>query len=105
MYCVVEYPAKPENIHIKNILKKRYDKIGYSDHTKSNTGSIMAYTYGARYFEKHFSLRSYCLDAAVSLLPGEFTEYIKVLKEAENMIQDGRFIPDKVIVDKISLGT
>ena len=63
MHCVLSYPTAFEDANllmIKNLknLYPEYD-IGYSDHTKPNSGMLVlttAYLYGANILEKHFTL-------------------------------------------------
>lgn len=63
MHCVLDYPTKYENAnlnmlkHLKNVFPSYL--LGYSDHTKPDSSMLvltMAYEYGARVIEKHFTL-------------------------------------------------
>jgi N-acetylneuraminate synthase len=63
LHCVLNYPTEIGNAQIERVaaLKKRFPthKIGYSDHTKpvdSLVAILGAYCFGARFFEKHFTL-------------------------------------------------
>lgn len=63
LHCVLEYPTPYEHANLNKIisLKERYPEcvIGYSDHTKPDTGYEViktAYNLGAQVIEKHFTL-------------------------------------------------
>ncbi len=81
--CSSYYPCIPENIGFNIIeeMKNKYERItiGYSDHTLDNYSSIVAYTLGAKVFEKHFTLSKnlYSPDAWLSLNPKEMQNYVK----------------------------
>ena len=60
--CTSEYPSKVENVHLLEIinLKKKYLKyikcIGFSGHHLGISLDTAAYTLGAEYIERHFTL-------------------------------------------------
>ncbi len=60
MLCVSKYPTPPEDVHISRLkyLKSKYPKLklGFSDHTEGSAAAILATGYGAKFFEKHFTL-------------------------------------------------
>jgi sialic acid synthase len=60
LYCVSEYPTKPENVNLHSIkyLKNSYSKykIGYSDHTIGISTPLAAVALGAEIIEKHVTL-------------------------------------------------
>ena len=63
LHCVLNYPTSAENASLGRIreLKLKFPgfKIGFSDHTKpadSAQAIQIAYDFGARIFEKHFTL-------------------------------------------------
>ena len=55
-----EYPTYPENANLLrfNSLSKIFPDLilGYSDHTQGNVAACMAVAFGARIFEKHFTI-------------------------------------------------
>jgi N,N'-diacetyllegionaminate synthase len=59
MHCVANYPAKPNDLHLRRIPKLRQVfglPVGYSDHTVAPWACIAAVTLGATFIEKHFTL-------------------------------------------------
>lgn len=60
LHCVSEYPCPPERLGLKKIaqLTKDYPQhsIGSSDHFNGILSGPIAYTFGARVFEKHVTL-------------------------------------------------
>ena len=60
--CTSEYPSKAENVHLLEItnLKNKYSKfiksIGFSGHHLGISLDNAAYTLGAEYIERHFTL-------------------------------------------------
>lgn len=88
MQCTSMYPTPPEKVGINVILEmqKKYDTfIGFSDHTLSNTASILAAWVGATFIEKHFTISKYLYgpDASMSLDINEFTSFVRDIKEVE----------------------
>lgn len=55
LYCVVKYPTRIDEIQLPNFEEGQFD--GVSDHTLGNAGALYAAAHGARYLEKHFTLR------------------------------------------------
>ena len=60
MLTTSEYPTIPTNVNLLKLktLEKSFPKIplGYSDHTQGILASSLAVTFGAKVFEKHFTL-------------------------------------------------
>ena len=60
MLCTSEYPTPAKDVNAKKLLtisEKFPDVIpGLSDHTQGSTAAIIATAYGAKVFEKHFTL-------------------------------------------------
>ena len=60
MLTTSEYPTVPTNVNLLKLktLEKHFPKIplGYSDHTQGILASSLAVTFGAKVFEKHFTL-------------------------------------------------
>jgi N-acetylneuraminate synthase len=69
--------------------------VGLSDHTLENTSAIVATALGARIFEKHLTLRRSDggPDAAFSLEPEEFADYVSKIHEAHSSIGKPRLGP------------
>ena len=89
--CTSSYPAPIEEANMAMIkdFEKRYGVIaGLSDHTMGFTAPIVATCFGAKIIEKHFILdRSIGgPDASFSMNEQEFTEMVKVVREAEKAI-------------------
>ena len=88
LFCVAKYPTKPENLNLSYFshLRKIYGDIisGFSSHELPNeklSGSI-AYSMGARIFEKHVGLASkkYKLNK-YSTSPNQMFDWLKNLDE------------------------
>ena len=60
MLCVSQYPTPARDVNLSRLLslKKKYPNLilGFSDHTIGSIASTTAVAYGARCFEKHFTL-------------------------------------------------
>jgi pseudaminic acid synthase len=89
--CTSSYPApihEANMVMIKDITEKFNVISGLSDHTIGSTVPIVATTFGAKIIEKHFILdRSIGgPDASFSMNEQEFTEMVKVIREAEMAI-------------------
>lgn len=63
LHCILDYPTKNKNINLNMIkyLRRLYPEylIGYSDHAKPDKNMLittLAYVYGAKIIEKHFTL-------------------------------------------------
>lgn len=57
--CTLSYPTELEDAHLARILTLRAmfgDIVGYSDHTRGTIVADTAFTVGARWVEKHFTL-------------------------------------------------
>lgn len=54
-YCVVKYPTRLDEIELPDFSNSIFD--GLSDHTLGNAGALYASAHGAKYLEKHFTLR------------------------------------------------
>lgn len=60
MLCTSEYPTPPEDVNAKKLqtILERFPEVipGLSDHTQGSTAAVIAAAYGAKVFEKHFTL-------------------------------------------------
>lgn len=58
--CTSEYPTPPEDVNIRKLLTlhEKYPELilGLSDHTTGSVAAVLAVAYGAKIFEKHFTL-------------------------------------------------
>lgn len=79
--CTSTYPATPENTnlmtipHLQNMF---FTQVGLSDHTMGIGASVAAVALGARFIEKHFTLRRADggVDSAFSLEPEELNALV-----------------------------
>jgi sialic acid synthase SpsE len=55
LYCVLKYPTRVDEFSMPDFNDSIFD--GISDHTLGNAGALFASAHGARYLEKHFTLR------------------------------------------------
>lgn len=97
MHCTSTYPAPVNELNISALeaMKPLGFELGYSDHSKSSIGSIMALAFGARVFEKHLTLSKNMSgpDHAASLDPNEFADYRSALSSALLSLGDGAKSP------------
>ena len=89
--CTSAYPADPRDANLLTIpdIKKRFEvKAGISDHTMGIEGPVVATALGATVIEKHFILNKSIggADAHFSLDEKEFTEMVKAVRMAEEMM-------------------
>lgn len=89
--CTSSYPAPIDEANMAMIpeFKRRFGVIpGLSDHTLGSTVPVVATSLGAKIIEKHFILdRSIGgPDASFSMDEKEFTEMVKVVREAEKAL-------------------
>lgn len=95
MHCTTNYPTSEDQVNISTIteIKKKFKiDVGYSDHTIGNEAACAAVAFGARIFEKHFTISKNMKgpDHSASLEPGELKNYIKSIKKTEKMIGNGK---------------
>jgi len=96
LHCISAYPAKAEMLNLRFIsrLIDSYggvNTIGYSDHEVGIQACILAYTLGARVFEKHFTLDRSAkgTDNAFSLEPAGLAKLTRNLQNIDLMLGDG----------------
>jgi pseudaminic acid synthase len=87
LHCISSYPAPVDQsnlLTIPDMRKKLGVQIGLSDHSVTNTASIVASALGATLIEKHFILdrNEKGLDSEFSINPSELTSLCKETKEA-----------------------
>ena len=90
MHCVSSYPAKFDEMNLNSIkyLKKKYKlRVGLSDHTNSTVIPFMAYTIGANYIEKHFTLDKSLVgpDHKASIDETQLKEIVYSIKNAKKI--------------------
>lgn len=91
MHCVSQYPAAPENIHLRGMLtlKERYDlPIGYSGHELDTVISPAAVAMGALLVERHFTLdrTMWGSDHKASIEPAEMEALVEAIKLVEQAL-------------------
>ncbi len=87
LHCISSYPAPVEQsnlLTIPDMRKKLGVQIGLSDHTVTNTASVVACAHGATLIEKHFILdrSEKGPDSEFSINPIELTSLCKETKDA-----------------------
>jgi sialic acid synthase SpsE/sugar phosphate isomerase/epimerase len=94
LHCNSTYPAPFKDINLEYL--KRLSEIGqcvvgYSGHERGINISLASLGFGARIIEKHLSLDRNMEgnDHKVSLLPGEFSNLVKGIREIEQSIGSG----------------
>jgi len=91
LQCVSAYPAKPIDMHLKNIpdLVKRFNiPAGLSDHTLTNDSAIAAVALGACVVEKHLTIsrKKGGPDCEFSLEPQEFASLVNSIRIVEQAL-------------------
>jgi len=91
LHCVSSYPAPIDQSNLLTIpdMQKRLGvHIGLSDHTTSNTASIVATALGAVLIEKHFTLdrNDKGPDSSFSIEPIELEKLVQETKEASSSL-------------------
>lgn len=89
--CTSAYPADPKDANLLTIpdIKEKFGvKVGLSDHTMGIEGPLVATVLGATVIEKHFIIDKSIggADAHFSLDEKEFTEMVKAVRVAEEMM-------------------
>ncbi|MDH5373927.1 MAG: N-acetylneuraminate synthase family protein [Acidimicrobiia bacterium] len=94
LHCLSQYPAPPEDLNLRAIasLQKLTDgPVGYSDHAKAITPSLLAAALGATVFEKHFTLDTSMPgpDHAASMAPEELNHWVAEIRNTFVLLGDG----------------
>ena len=101
MLTTSEYPTKAENVNMLKLktLKNNFPNIilGYSDHTQGNLASVLAITFGARVFEKHFTLNNELPgpDHWFSETPDTLKIWVESIRNAYDMLGSDEVKPTK----------
>ena len=85
LHCVSAYPPRPEELNLKSVefLRDRFGlPVGFSDHSDSTIGAIIAVSLGAQIIERHFMLdtRGDIPDRAVSFDAKQLRSHIQELR-------------------------
>ena len=99
LYCISSYPTKIEEFDIKKfrLIKKRFEIIGFSDHSNSNTASIISILNGSRIIEKHLTFNNNAEgpDHGSSLNPYDFKNFVSSIRDAEKINNNKRINSDE----------
>jgi pseudaminic acid synthase len=87
LHCISSYPAPIDQSNLRTIadLRNRFGvQVGLSDHTTTNTASVVATAFGASLIEKHFILDKSDKgpDSSFSIMPRELKRLIKETNDA-----------------------
>lgn len=93
-WCTSAYPARPADLNLLEIRRLCDDysghlkAIGYSGHHEGIAMDLLAYTLGATYFERHFTLNHNWkgTDHKASLMPEGLTKLIRDLRSAREAL-------------------
>lgn len=95
LHCTASYPCAFEELNLRVILtlRNRFPDlvIGFSGHDSGIAMSLIAYTFGARMIERHFTLNRSMkgTDHAFSLEPAGMRKLVRDLARAHVAIGDG----------------
>lgn len=94
MHCVSTYPCPEEKLNLNMIvtLKNKFKcNIGYSGHESTVSPTVLAYSLGAEYIERHITLdRSmWGTDQAASLSKDGMLNLVRILKKAPLIMGNG----------------
>jgi len=101
LLCTSQYPTPIEDVNIKKLttLQQAFPGllVGFSDHTQGSLAAALAISFGARIFEKHFTLDHNMPgpDHWFSEEPKGLTEWIKTIKEADLLLGSPFLMPTK----------
>ena len=94
-----EYPTPPQNVNLQKLrtLSQKFPDItlGYSDHTQGNLASIVAISFGACIFERHFTLDNSLPgpDHWFSVNPSNLKIWSDSIKTAYQMMGSSEILP------------
>ena len=96
-HCVSGYPVPFEQLHLLEILEltKMFNKVGYSNHGPGIATEPVAYSLGARYFERHLidDRMFRHNDSACSLEPQGLSKMIRDIKAVSKALT---FKPEEI---------
>lgn len=99
MLCTSEYPTPPEDVNAKKLLtiSEKFPEVvpGLSDHTQGSTAAVLATAYGAKVYEKHFTLDHNLPgpDHWFSADPVELKEWADAIRRAHVMLGSSELMP------------
>jgi sialic acid synthase SpsE len=104
LHCTASYPLQPEeaNLRVIGTLRQRYPStvIGFSSHSPGIAFSLIAYAFGARIIEMHFTLNraSKGTDHGFSLEPKGLMTLVEDLGKLHLALGDGikRYYPSEL---------
>jgi len=96
--CTSSYPCVSQDLNLNgiNTLKHSFGvEVGFSDHSTSNLGAIVARTLGASVFEKHIRLvdDKMSLDSEFSADKFELKDYINAINEVDICLGKSELAP------------
>ena len=91
LHCNSTYPTPFKDVnlsYIKRLANVTGALVGYSGHERGISGPVAAVALGAKVIEKHFTVDKDMEgnDHKVSLLPGEFSDMVKQIKQVEEAL-------------------
>ncbi|MBL9148493.1 MAG: N-acetylneuraminate synthase family protein [Phycisphaerae bacterium] len=101
LQCVSSYPTPDARAALGGMRDIRravgasgHGVVGYSDHTTSIDTGALAVAAGAEILEKHLTYDRAARgpDHAASLDPGQFAEYVRLVRRAEAMLGQGKVV-------------
>ncbi|WP_341322414.1 N-acetylneuraminate synthase family protein [Solibacillus sp. FSL H8-0523] len=101
LLCTSQYPTPVEDVNLNKLktLASSFPNItlGFSDHTQGFLASSLAITYGARFFEKHFTLDNDLPgpDHWFSENPASLEEWVNAIRMSYKMLGDSIIRPTK----------
>ena len=111
LHCNSTYPAPFKDVHLRymeNLREIGGCPTGYSSHDRGINTCVAAAALGADIVEKHFTLDKSMEgnDHRVSLLPSEFADLVKGVREVEDAMgrADGRTLTQGEMMNRESLG-
>ena len=99
MLTTSEYPTEPENVNLLKLktLANEFPNVilGYSDHTQGNLASSLAFSLGARVFEKHFTIDKNLPgpDHWFSENPEELKRWTDTIRLSHTMMGSEKIVP------------
>lgn len=94
LHCTSNYPAAYSDVNLramKTLAEEFNLPVGYSDHTLGILVPTLAIAMGASVIEKHFTLDKSLPgpDHAASMMPEEFLEMVKAIRDSEVVLGHG----------------
>jgi len=91
LQCTTNYPSSIEDTNLRAMVSIReglQTRVGYSDHTQTDTACISAVALGAEVIEKHLTLDKSAAgpDHSCSCDPVEFMNLVSKIREAETCL-------------------